>query len=53
MYRIVTRTKRIVCTGIQTLNEATRKLRQLELEARRAGVYSYGYYQIKKEEQNG
>lgn len=48
MYRITTRTGRTVHTGIESLNEAVFKLRMLELDTKRANIYSPGYYRIEK-----
>lgn len=48
MYRITTRTGRTVHTGIKSLNEAIFELRMLELDTKRANIYSPGYYRIEK-----
>lgn len=48
MYRITTRTGRTVHIEIATLNEAIFKMRVLELNAKRANIYSPGYYRIEK-----
>lgn len=48
MYRITTRTGRTVHTGIESLKEAAFKLRKLELDTKRASIYSPGYYRIEK-----
>ena len=52
MYRITTRTGRTVHTGIESLNEAVFKLRKLELDTKRANIYSPGYYRIEKYDSN-
>ena len=48
MYRITTRTSRTVHTEIDSLSEAIFKIRVLELNTKRAGIYSPGYYRIEK-----
>lgn len=45
-FRIVTRTRRTIQTGIVSLNSAVHKLKQLEYDLQRAGIYNPGYYQI-------
>lgn len=50
MYKIVTRTKRTVQTDFDTLEKAVNKLKLLELNTKRARIYSPGYYQIEKYE---
>lgn len=52
MYRITTRTGRTVHMGIKSLNEAVYKLRMLELDTKRANIYSPGYYRIEKYDSN-
>ncbi len=48
MYQITTRTGRTVHIEIATLNEAIFKVQMLELNAKRANIYSPGYYRIEK-----
>lgn len=48
MYRITTRTGRIVHTEIISLNNAINELNLLEFEAKRANIYSPGYYRIER-----
>ncbi len=47
MYRITTRTGRTVHTGIDSLSEAIFKIRVLELNTKRAGIYSPGITVLK------
>lgn len=49
MYQITTRTGRVVHTQITTLNEAMLKIRMLEMDTKRANIYSPGYYRIEKQ----
>lgn len=48
MYRITTRTGRIVRTEIISLNNAINALKLLEFKAKRSNIYSPGYYRIEK-----
>ncbi len=45
-FRIVTRTRRTIQTGFVSLNSAINKLKLLEYDLKRAGIYNPGYYQI-------
>ncbi len=48
MFQITTRTGRTVETKIINLNTAIHKLKLLEYNQKRAGIYNPGYYQIQK-----
>lgn len=48
MFQITTRTGRTVQTDIASLDDAIHKIRILEFDAKRADIYSPGYYQIEK-----
>lgn len=48
MFQITTRTGRTVQTDIASLNDAIHKIRLLEFDAKRADIYSPGYYRIEK-----
>ena len=48
MFQITTRTGRTVQTDIASLNDAIHKIRLLEFDAKRADIYSPGYYRNEK-----
>lgn len=48
MYKITTRTKRVVRENLATLQGAIMALKKLEKDAKLNGDYSPGYYRIEK-----
>lgn len=48
MYKITTRTQRVVIENIETLQEAIIEIKKLESKARLNDDYSPGYYRIEE-----